>query len=51
MTMKEINEMMAKAAEQAQRNTENSRDEFKAEMEAASKLSPKQLMKKWGESI
>jgi len=51
MTEQEINEMMAEAAAQARRNTEAGREAFSAELERASKLTPRQLLREFGESI
>jgi hypothetical protein len=51
MTEQELNTMMAEAAAQARRNTENSRDEWKAELERASKLSPQQLLREFADSV
>jgi hypothetical protein len=51
MTMQEINKLMAEAAEQARKNTEANRENWKRELEEASKKSPRQLMRDFADSI
>ena len=51
MTDQEFEKLMAEAREQARRNTEKNRDKLAAELEAFSKLSPREQMRKFAESF